>query len=94
MSDDKVNRVVEREELILIAVVGIWDVLRDDVWEAVATCQWAQVAVRMVTGDNIVTATAIAKDCGILPKDYWPHPEFGKYEVTTGPIFAATVGGI
>lgn len=48
----------------------------------------------MVTGDNIVTATAIAKDCGILPKDYRPHPEFGKYEVTTGPLFAATVGGI
>jgi magnesium-transporting ATPase (P-type) len=42
----------------------------------------------MVTGDNMETATAIAKDCGILPKDYKPHPEFGKYEVTTGPIFA------
>jgi len=29
----------------------------------------------MVTGDNIITAEAIAKDCGILPRDYAPNPE-------------------
>jgi magnesium-transporting ATPase (P-type) len=32
------------------------------------------VAVRMVTGDNKTTAVAIAKECGILPKDYKPDP--------------------
>lgn len=94
MSADKVNRVVETGDFILIGIVGIKDVLRDDVTESVKTCQRAQVAVRMVTGDNILTATAIAKECGILPADYKGDSEFAKYEVTTGPIFAATVGGI
>jgi hypothetical protein len=37
-----------------------------DVKEAVATAQRAGVVVRMVTGDNIHTAIAIAKQCGIL----------------------------
>lgn len=48
----------------------------------------------MVTGDNKTTAVAIAKECGILPKDYKPDPQFADYEVTTGPEFAAKVGGI
>nr|GEV49217.1 calcium-transporting ATPase 4, plasma membrane-type-like [Tanacetum cinerariifolium] len=50
----------------LIAVVGIKDPLRPGVTEAVATCLAAGVTVRMVTGDNINTARAIAKECGIL----------------------------
>jgi len=67
VSDDHVNRVIERSDLTLICIFGIKDILRDLVPEAVATCQRAQIAVRMVTGDHIVTATAIAKECGILP---------------------------
>ncbi|XP_071741724.1 putative calcium-transporting ATPase 11, plasma membrane-type [Rutidosis leptorrhynchoides] len=50
----------------LIAVVGIKDPLRPGVKEAVETCLAAGVTVRMVTGDNINTAKAIAKECGIL----------------------------
>jgi Ca2+ transporting ATPase len=48
----------------------------------------------MVTGDNLETAIAIARDCGILPKNYQRDGEFSEYEVTTGPIFAEKVGGI
>ena len=48
------------------AIVGIMDPLRDDVTAAVKTAQEAGVFVRMVTGDNIATAVAIAKKCGIL----------------------------
>jgi P-type Ca2+ transporter type 2B len=48
----------------------------------------------MVTGDNIWTARAIAKNCGILPEDYKPDPWFSEYEVTTGPEFALKVGGL
>jgi calcium-translocating P-type ATPase len=47
-------------------IVGIIDPLRDDVKDAVATAQRAGVVVRMVTGDNIATASAIARQCGIL----------------------------
>uniref|UniRef100_A0A7S2UYB5 Cation-transporting P-type ATPase C-terminal domain-containing protein n=1 Tax=Fibrocapsa japonica TaxID=94617 RepID=A0A7S2UYB5_9STRA len=55
-------------QLVLDAVVGIQDPLRPDVPEAVKTCQEAGVQVRMVTGDNLETACAIARDCGILVK--------------------------
>lgn len=49
-----------------VAVVGIQDPLRDGVYEAVKQCQRAGVVVRMVTGDNKLTAQAIAQECGIL----------------------------
>jgi Ca2+-transporting ATPase len=52
--------------LVLMAVVGIKDPCRPGVREAVAQCQRAGVKVRMVTGDNIYTAKAIAAECGIL----------------------------
>ena len=57
---------LDQYDLIFIACVGIRDSLRNGVKEAVAKCHSAGVNVIMVTGDNIVTASAIAKDCGIL----------------------------
>ncbi|XP_034440473.1 plasma membrane calcium-transporting ATPase 3-like isoform X4 [Hippoglossus hippoglossus] len=53
-------------ELTCIAVVGIEDPVRHEVPEAIAKCQRAGITVRMVTGDNINTARAIATKCGIL----------------------------
>lgn len=35
--------------------------------EAITKCQRAGITVRMVTGDNINTARAIASKCGIIP---------------------------
>ncbi|KAJ7555675.1 hypothetical protein O6H91_05G050000 [Diphasiastrum complanatum] len=52
--------------LVFSAVVGIKDPCRPGVPEAVAICQAAGVKVRMVTGDNLMTAKAIAQECGIL----------------------------
>jgi len=48
----------------------------------------------MVTGDNLITAKAIAKDCGILPRNYEPNPFYAEYEICEGPEFAWWVGGI
>lgn len=53
------------KQMVLLGIVGIQDPLRDGVREAVETCQKAGVVVRMVTGDNLTTARAIAGDCGI-----------------------------
>jgi P-type Ca2+ transporter type 2C len=53
------------KDLILDAIVGIKDPLRPEVAQAVQECQAAGIFVRMVTGDNIETAVAIAKECGI-----------------------------
>lgn len=54
------------EELCCDCIVGIIDPLRPEVKEAVADAQRAGVMVRMITGDNINTACAIARQCGIL----------------------------
>jgi Ca2+-transporting ATPase len=54
------------DDLIFLGVMGIQDPLRPEVWEAVKDCKMAGVTVRMVTGDNLLTANAIAKECGIL----------------------------
>jgi Ca2+-transporting ATPase len=52
--------------LIWDGYVGIRDEVRPDVPEAVRTCQKAGIKVKMVTGDSPVTATAIARETGIL----------------------------
>lgn len=53
-------------DLTCIAVVGIEDPVRPEVPDAIRKCQKAGIVVRMVTGDNINTARAIAVKCGIL----------------------------
>ncbi|KAI0188703.1 hypothetical protein F4808DRAFT_56146 [Astrocystis sublimbata] len=64
--------------MTFIGMVGIQDPLRNGVPEAVQECQRAGVIVRMVTGDNKLTAEAIARDCGILDSDgvVMEGPEF------------------
>ncbi|CAN6292689.1 unnamed protein product [Urochloa humidicola] len=52
-----------------IGIVGIKDPVRPGVNQSVATCRSAGIEVRMITGDNINTAKAIARECGILTED-------------------------
>ncbi|SSD61508.1 related to Calcium-transporting ATPase 2 [Saccharomycodes ludwigii] len=59
---------------VLDTIVGLQDPLRDGVKESVEQCQSAGVTVRMVTGDNLITAKAIAKNCGILHPDEYENP--------------------
>ncbi|OWZ24645.1 Calcium-translocating P-type ATPase [Phytophthora megakarya] len=56
-------------ELVVNAIFGIQDPLRPDVTDAIRDCKRAGIMVRMVTGDNIHTASAIAKQCGIMTQD-------------------------
>lgn len=58
------------DSLVWIAVVGIQDPVRDGVPAAVKTCGRASVSVKMVTGDNIMTARAIARECGIITSEH------------------------
>ncbi len=66
------------KNMTFVSMVGIKDPLRPGVLEAVRDCQRAGVVVRMVTGDNRLTAQAIAQDCGILQPDsiIMEGPEF------------------
>lgn len=53
------------KDMVFLGIVGIQDPLRVGVADAVLACQNAGVFVRMVTGDNLLTAKAIAEECGI-----------------------------
>ncbi|XP_063072141.1 plasma membrane calcium-transporting ATPase 2 [Engraulis encrasicolus] len=53
-------------DLTAVCVVGIEDPVRPEVPDAIQKCQRAGITVRMVTGDNINTARAIAIKCGII----------------------------
>ena len=69
INSDRANddgKLIDQYDLVFLGVFGIRDSLRDGVEEAVNKCHEAGVNVIMVTGDNIVTATAIAKECHIL----------------------------
>lgn len=53
-------------DMVLDGIVGIADPLRPEVPDAIRKCQRAGITVRMVTGDNLATAVAIAKEAGIF----------------------------
>ncbi|KAF7592952.1 Calcium-transporting ATPase 10, plasma membrane-type [Aspergillus hancockii] len=67
-------------DMTWIGAFGIHDPLRPEVPGAIKTCRSAGVQVKMVTGDNISTATAIATSCGIKTDDgiVMEGPEFRK----------------
>jgi Ca2+-transporting ATPase len=56
------------ENLVFLGFVAIRDPLRDDVKEAVARCRSAGIQVKMITGDNVETARAIAFDIGLVDR--------------------------
>ncbi|GAU39613.1 hypothetical protein TSUD_276530 [Trifolium subterraneum] len=61
------NKMVVKDScLTLLGLVGIKDRCRPGVKTAVEACQHAGVNVKMITGDNVFTAKAIAFECGIL----------------------------
>jgi len=74
---------IPEDNLTLLAIVGLKDPCRPNVREAVNICQKAGVKVRMVTGDNIYTAKAIALECGILQRE----DTIEKYAIIEGREF-------
>lgn len=64
-SAEEAHRRME-SDMVFDGFVAIADPLRSDVYDAVAACRSAGVGVKILTGDNIVTATAIAKELDLL----------------------------
>eukprot|EP00298_Acanthocystis_sp_HF-20_P016872 c21613_g1_i2.p1 GENE.c21613_g1_i2~~c21613_g1_i2.p1 ORF type:complete len:1012 (-),score=428.22 c21613_g1_i2:233-3268(-) len=71
--------------LTFLAIVGIEDPLRPEVSAAIKKCERAGIVVRMVTGDNLQTAQAIALQCGIL------HAGYPNDAVMEGSVFRSIV---
>jgi len=57
------------ENLVFLGLIGMKDPPRPEVRDAVLTCQKAGITPVMITGDHISTASAIAKETGILTQD-------------------------
>ncbi|KAL9323608.1 hypothetical protein ACSQ67_008465 [Phaseolus vulgaris] len=66
LGDEDTMMKVKDNGLTLLGLVGIKDPCRPGVKKAVEACQNAGVNVKMITGDNVFTAKAIASECGIL----------------------------
>lgn len=72
----KINHSLTKEDienlesgLIFVGMCGMIDPPREEVKEAVKKCVSAGIKTVMITGDHKITATAIAKDLGILQNE-------------------------
>ena len=64
--DDKGIHAYEKEGFTLLGIAGIKDIIRTGVVDAIRLCHEASVDVKMVTGDNKVTARAIAEEINLI----------------------------
>ena len=71
----------------MLSIIGVKDIPRPEVPGAIAQCKKAGIKVRMVTGDNIITAKAIAKDVGIIE-------EGSDAIIMEGVEFIKLIGGV
>ncbi|NTV51699.1 MAG: HAD-IC family P-type ATPase [Candidatus Firestonebacteria bacterium] len=61
-------------EMIFLGLEAMLDPPRPEAIQAVAACQAAGIQVKMITGDHLQTAIAIARQIGILPsREKTPH---------------------
>jgi Ca2+ transporting ATPase len=81
----------ESSGLTLIGICGIKDIIRPEVPGAIEACRTAGIEVKMVTGDNKITARAIAVECGIIKSD--EIGEYADFQVMLGKDFFEYVGG-
>lgn len=79
----------EKDGFTLIGVCGIKDIIRAEVPDSVNKCHIAGIDVKMVTGDNKITARAIAKEVNIITDENEKTAI-----VMEGPEFLRIIGGI
>jgi Ca2+-transporting ATPase len=68
-SDKDDVREIFEQDLIYIGFVVIYDPPRPDAYIGIQECRSAQIKTIMITGDNLITATAIATDLDIYRKE-------------------------
>jgi len=82
---DRLEGDLEPGTMAFTGLLAMQDPPRPAAAAAVAACRVAGIAVKMITGDHVVTATAIARQVGLLDGD---HPG----AVLTGPDLAGLTG--
>ncbi|PWN31554.1 K, P-type ATPase [Meira miltonrushii] len=76
-----------QSDLCITAILGIVDPPRAEIRQTVADCRRSGSRFFMVTGDFGLTATAIAKECGIITSECEPDriADFGKKGLLKAP---------
>jgi Ca2+ transporting ATPase len=84
------DREALEQNLVLIGIYALQDPLRDEIIPSVKICHRAGINIRMVTGDNLDTAKAIALEAGILD----PREANKQYACMDGKTFREACGGL
>jgi Ca2+ transporting ATPase len=79
----------EKNGFIFVALFGIRDTIREEVPASIKQCNEAGIQVRMVTGDNKITARAIAYNIGLINSKNEANAL-----IMEGPEFMKRIGGI
>jgi sodium/potassium-transporting ATPase subunit alpha len=95
------GRGIEERNLSLLGLLAIMDLPRDEVREAIGKCREAGIRVMMITGDNPVTAAAVADLIGMQYHRVITGPELEKMDDRTledtlqeqTPLFARMASG-
>ncbi len=84
------DREVLENNLTIIGIYALQDPLRDEIVDSVHKCKNAGINIRMVTGDNLDTAKAIAIEAGIVSREEADN----KYVCMEGKEFRELCGGL
>lgn len=83
-----IDRIMVEKDLCLLGLAGLYDPPRLETKAAVQACTSAGIQVIMLTGDHPSTATAIAKEVGIIPRNLGIlSPEVARSLVKTATEF-------
>ena len=69
LAENQTNRADYEKEMVFVGLAGMIDPPRLEVKEAIRNCEHAGIKSVMITGDHKITASAIAKELGILKPD-------------------------
>ncbi|XP_052185733.1 calcium-transporting ATPase 12, plasma membrane-type-like [Diospyros lotus] len=83
IGDGKAYKKLIEDDLTLLGIVGLKDPCRPGAKKAIEVCRSAGIRIKMITGDNVFTAKAIAAECGILE----PNQQVNSEEVVEGVQF-------
>ncbi|KAG0365405.1 hypothetical protein BC939DRAFT_446562 [Gamsiella multidivaricata] len=67
--DEEIPPGYAESDLVFLGLIGLIDPAREGVQESVRICKEAGISVVMITGDHIKTASAIARELGILEEN-------------------------
>ncbi|MHA1168392.1 MAG: cation-translocating P-type ATPase [Candidatus Hodarchaeales archaeon] len=70
MIENTENSEIAESDLTFLGIVGMIDPPREKIKESIEVCRRAGIKVKMITGDHLITAIAVAKEIGLIDDDF------------------------